>query len=192
MQLSQTQRSLLGGLIFDEDAPDRFAVTNPADSSILCYVPAHGASDTTQAIADAHAAFAGWSGLTAKARSIILRKWHDLLVAQAEDMAMLVTLEQGRPIKETRGEVVYGASFIEWFSEEGKRAYGRTIPATAAGKHLQTIKQPIGVCAAITPWNFPISMITRKIAPALAAGCTVVVKPSEETPLCALALYALA
>ncbi len=192
MKLNETQRSLLGGLIFDSEAPGRFAVLNPADGSTLCYVPAHGAAETTQAIDAADAAFPAWSALTAKARSIILRKWNDLVLDHLEDMAMLVTLEQGRPIRETRGEVTYGASFIEWFAEEGKRAYGRTIPATVPGKHLQTIKQPIGVCAAITPWNFPISMITRKVSPALAAGCTVVIKPSEETPLSALALYALA
>jgi len=192
MKLNDTQRSLLGGLIFDTKAPGRFAVTNPADGSVLCYVPAHGAAETKAAIDAADAVFPAWSGLTAKARSIILKKWNDLVLAHAEDMALLVTLEQGRPIRETRGEVTYGASFIEWFAEEGKRAYGRTIPATLPGKHLQTIRQPVGVCAAITPWNFPISMITRKVAPALAAGCTVVIKPSEETPLSALALYALA
>ncbi|MFT4077369.1 MAG: NAD-dependent succinate-semialdehyde dehydrogenase [Asticcacaulis sp.] len=192
MKLNDTQRSLLGGLIFDTAAPDRFAVLNPADGSTLCYVQAHGAAETKTAIDAADKAFPAWAGLTAKARSIILKKWNDLVLAHAEDMAMLVTLEQGRPIRETRGEVTYGASFIEWFAEEAKRAYGRTIPATLPGKHLQTIKQPVGVCAAITPWNFPISMITRKVAPALAAGCTVVIKPSEETPLSALALYALA
>jgi succinate-semialdehyde dehydrogenase/glutarate-semialdehyde dehydrogenase len=192
MKLTDTQRALLNGLIFDTAAPDRFAVLNPADGSTLCYVQAHGAAETRAAIDAASAAFPAWSGLTAKARSIILKKWNDLVMAHAEDMAMLVTLEQGRPIRETRGEVTYGASFIEWFAEEAKRAYGRTIPATMPGKHLQTIKQPVGVCAAITPWNFPISMITRKVSPALAAGCTVVIKPSEETPLSALALYALA
>ncbi len=192
MKLNETQRSLLGGLIFDTEAPGRFAVTNPADGSVICYVPAHGAAETRQAIDAADKAFPAWSALTAKARSIILKKWNDLVLAHLEDMAMLVTLEQGRPIRETRGEVTYGASFIEWFAEEGKRAYGRTIPATMPGKHLQTIRQPVGVCAAITPWNFPISMITRKVSPALAAGCTVVIKPSEETPLSALALYALA
>ena len=192
MELSATQRALLDGLIFTDAAADRFAVTNPADGSVLCYVAAQGATETTAAIGAADAAFAAWAGMTAKARCQILRKWNDLVLAYSEDMAMLVTLEQGRPIKETRGEVAYGASFLEWFSEEGKRAYGRTIPATAPGKHLQTIKQPVGVCAAITPWNFPISMITRKVAPALAAGCTVVIKPSEETPLSALALYTLA
>jgi succinate-semialdehyde dehydrogenase/glutarate-semialdehyde dehydrogenase len=192
MQLSSSQKALLDGLIFFEAGPDRFPVLNPADGSTLCYVQAQGAPETTAAIDAADKAFAAWSGLTAKARSIILKKWNDLVLAHAEDMAMLVTLEQGRPIRETRGEVTYGASFIEWFAEEAKRAYGRTIPATMPGKHLQTIKQPVGVCAAITPWNFPISMITRKVSPALAAGCTVVIKPSEETPLSALALYALA
>jgi succinate-semialdehyde dehydrogenase/glutarate-semialdehyde dehydrogenase len=192
MPLSDSQRALLGDLIFTDAAPDRFAVMNPADGSTLCYVKAQGAGETTAGIAAADKAFAAWSGMTAKARCQILRKWNDLVLAHLEDMAMLVTLEQGRPIRETRGEVTYGASFLEWFSEEGKRAYGRTIPATAPGKHLQVIKQPVGVCVAITPWNFPISMITRKVAPALAAGCTVVIKPSEETPLSAVALYQLA
>ncbi len=192
MKLTSAHLTLLGDMIYDKAGDDRFAVLNPADGSTLCYVKAQGASETSAAIASAHAAFPAWSGLTAKARCQILRKWFDLVLARAEDMALLVTLEQGRPIRETRGEVTYGASFIEWFSEEGKRAYGRTIPATMPGKHLQTLKQPVGVCAAITPWNFPISMITRKVAPALAAGCTVVIKPSEETPLSAIALYTLA
>ncbi len=191
MKLTPALVSLLGDTISLEAKPGWFAVTNPADGDVLAYVK-EGADDTGTAIGAADAAFAAWSGLTNKARSIILRKWNDLVLAHAEDMAMLVTLEQGRVIRETRGEVTYGASFIEWFAEEGKRAYGRTIPATLPGKHLQTIKQPVGVCVAITPWNFPISMITRKVSPALAAGCTVVIKPSEETPLSALALYVLA
>ena len=191
MKLTPALISLLGDTISLEARPGWFAVTNPADGDVLAYVK-DGAGDTTAAIGAADAAFAAWSGLTNKARSIILRRWNDLVLAHAEDMAMLVTLEQGRVIKETRGEVTYGASFIEWFAEEGKRAYGRSIPATLPGKHLQTIKQPVGVCVAITPWNFPISMITRKVSPALAAGCTVVIKPSEETPLSALALYVLA
>ena len=191
MKLTPALISLLGDTISLEAKPGWFAVTNPADADVLAYVK-DGAEDTRAAIGAADAAFAAWSGMTNKARSIILRKWNDLVLAHAEDMAMLVTLEQGRVIKETRGEVTYGASFIEWFAEEGKRAYGRTIPATLPGKHLQTIKQPVGVCVAITPWNFPISMITRKVSPALAAGCTVVIKPSEETPLSALALYVLA
>jgi succinate-semialdehyde dehydrogenase/glutarate-semialdehyde dehydrogenase len=192
MKLPPALLSLLGDTISLIPQPGWFAVRNPADSDVLAYVKDAGAEDTKAAIGAADAAFAAWSGMTNKARSIILRKWNDLVLAHLEDMAMLVTLEQGRVIKETRGEVTYGASFIEWFAEEAKRAYGRTIPATLPGKHLQTIKQPVGVCAAITPWNFPISMITRKVSPALAAGCTVVIKPSEETPLSALALYVLA
>ena len=192
MKLTPAQVALLGDTISLDAKPGWFAVTNPADGDILAYVKDGTTEDTKAAITAADAAFASWSGMTAKARSIILRKWNDLVLSHLEDMAMLVTLEQGRPIKETRGEVTYGASFIEWFAEEAKRAYGRTIPATAPGKHLQTIKQPVGVCVAITPWNFPISMITRKVSPALAAGCTVVIKPSEETPLSALALYVLA
>ena len=192
MKLTPAQVALLGDTISLDAKPGWFAVTNPADGDVLAYVRDGTAEDTKAAIGAADAAFAAWSGMTAKARSIILRKWNDLVLSHLEDMAMLVTLEQGRPIKETRGEVTYGASFIEWFAEEAKRAYGRTIPATAPGKHLQTIKQPVGVCVAITPWNFPISMITRKVSPALAAGCTVVIKPSEETPLSALALYVLA
>ncbi|HVZ30220.1 MAG TPA: NAD-dependent succinate-semialdehyde dehydrogenase [Asticcacaulis sp.] len=192
MKLTPALVALLGDTISLTEKPGHFAVKNPADGTILAYVKDHGAEDTRTAIAAADKAFAAWSGQPAKNRSIILKKWNDLVLSHLEDMALLVTLEQGRVIKETRGEVTYGASFIEWFAEEGKRAYGRTIPATLPGKHLQTIKQPVGVCAAITPWNFPISMITRKVSPALAAGCTVVIKPSEETPLSALALYQLA
>ncbi len=192
MKLTPTIVTLLGDTISLTEKPGHFAVKNPADGDILAWVRDDGADGTKAAIGAADAAFAAWAGMTNKARSIILRRWNDLVLANGEDMALLVTLEQGRVIKETRGEVTYGASFIEWFAEEGKRAYGRTIPATLPGKHLQTIKQPVGVCAAITPWNFPISMITRKVSPALAAGCTVVIKPSEETPLSALALYVLA
>jgi succinate-semialdehyde dehydrogenase / glutarate-semialdehyde dehydrogenase len=192
MPLSPSQKSLLSGLIFDTPAPDRFAVNNPATGEVLAYVPAQGATETIRAVEAAETAFAAWSGLTAKARSVLLKNWNDLVLKHRDDLAMIVTLEQGRVIKETPGEVDYGASFIEWFAEEAKRAYGRTIPNTVAGKHLQTIRQPVGVCAAVTPWNFPISMITRKVAPALAAGCSVVIKPSEETPLSALALLKLA
>jgi succinate-semialdehyde dehydrogenase / glutarate-semialdehyde dehydrogenase len=192
MTLTPALKSLLAPYVCDEAAEARFAVTNPATAGVLAYVADQGADETLAAIGAANQAFAVWSGLTAKARSVILKKWNELVLAMTDDLAMLVTLEQGRPISETRGEVVYGASFLEWFAEEGKRAYGRTIPATVAGKQLLTIKQPIGVCCAITPWNFPLSMITRKVAPALAVGCTVVIKPSEETPLSALALLALA
>jgi len=191
MKLTPALTTLLGDTISLAPRPGWFAVNNPADGDVLAYVK-DGGEDTRAAIGAADAAFAAWSGLTNKARSIILRRWNDLVLDHLEDLALLVTLEQGRVIRETRGEVTYGASFIEWFAEEAKRAYGRTIPATLPGKHLQTIKQPVGVCVAITPWNFPISMITRKVSPALAAGCTVVIKPSEETPLSALALGILA
>ncbi len=192
MKLTAAQIALLGETISLEPRSGWFPVYNPADGGILAYVQDGTADDTRAAIAAADAAFPAWSGRTAKDRSIILKKWNDLVLKHQDEMALLVTLEQGRPIKETYGEVTYGASFIEWFAEEAKRAYGRTIPATLPGKHLQTIKQAIGVCAAITPWNFPISMITRKVSPALAAGCTVVIKPSEETPLSALVLLQLA
>jgi succinate-semialdehyde dehydrogenase/glutarate-semialdehyde dehydrogenase len=128
---------------------------------------------------------------TAKERAVILKRWFDLVTAESENLAQLMTTEQGKPLAEARAEVAYGASFIEWFAEEGKRAYGRTIPTTVASKRYITIKQPIGVVAAIAPWNFPIAMITRKVAPALASGCTIVVKPAAETPLCALAIAKL-
>ncbi|MFD0986273.1 NAD-dependent succinate-semialdehyde dehydrogenase [Methyloligella solikamskensis] len=169
-----------------------FAVTDPATGDEIAKVPDLGAAETTKAIDAAYKALPEWSAKTAKQRGQILKKWFDLVTAQTESLARLMTLEQGKPLTESRGEVAYGASFIEWFSEEGKRAYGRTIPTTVEGKRYVTIKQPIGVCAAITPWNFPIAMITRKVAPALAAGCTMVVKPSEETPLSALAIAELA
>ncbi|MDV7341231.1 NAD-dependent succinate-semialdehyde dehydrogenase [Terasakiella sp. A23] len=167
-------------------------ITNPADQSLITSVPDMGAEETCQAIENAHAAFASWRKKTAKERSAILQKWNDLILANQEDLALLMSAEQGKPLVEASGEVVYGASFIEWFAEEGKRTYGDVIPAHMSDKRLMTIKQPIGVVAAITPWNFPIAMITRKVGPALAAGCAVVVKPAEDTPLSALALCELA
>ena len=169
-----------------------FAVTDPATGEELARVPDLGPEDARRAIDAAHRAFPAWSAKTAKDRAIILRRWFDLITADTESLARLMTAEQGKPLSESRGEVAYGASFIEWFAEEGKRAYGRTIPTTVASRRYITIKQPIGVAAAITPWNFPIAMITRKVACALASGCTIIVKPSEETPLCALALAKLA
>ncbi len=173
-------------------SPARFDVTNPADGSIVAKVANGGVAETKMAIAAAARAFPSWAALTAKARSVVLRRWFDLIMQNQEELARLMTAEQGKPLAESRGEVAYGASFIEWFAEEGKRAYGQTIPTTAGNKRFVTVKQPIGVCAAITPWNFPIAMITRKAGPALAAGCTIVIKPAAETPLCALALAALA
>ena len=171
---------------------ETFAVTDPATGAEIARVPNLGAKEAKQAIDAAYNAFPSWSAQTAKERSIILRRWFDLITSETESLAQLMTAEQGKPLAESRGEVAYGASFVEWFAEEGKRAYGRTIPTTAASRRYVTIKQPIGVAAAITPWNFPIAMITRKVACALAAGCTIVVKPSEETPLCALAVAKLA
>lgn len=169
-----------------------FPVTNPATGETLAQVADGGEAETLAAIDAADAALKGWAGKTAKERAGILRKWNDLILENLEDLAQIMTAEQGKPLTESRGEVRYGASFIEWFAEEGKRVYGETIPSTIAGARMLTIKQPIGVCAAITPWNFPNAMITRKAGPALAAGCTMVLKPPSETPLSALALAELA
>lgn len=171
---------------------DTFEVLDPATGALITRVPNLGPAETAQAIDAAQAALPDWSGRTAKERAQVLKRWFDLVMEQSEPLARLMTSEQGKPLAESRSEVAYGAAFIEWFAEEGKRAYGRTIPTTAEGKRYITIKQPVGVVAAIAPWNFPIAMITRKVAPALAAGCTVVVKPAEDTPLCALALAKLA
>ncbi|WP_300454379.1 NAD-dependent succinate-semialdehyde dehydrogenase [Accumulibacter sp.] len=167
-------------------------VTDPASAEVIGEVPLAGAAETGRAIAAAAAALPAWQAKTAKERAVVLRRWFDLIVANGEDLARLITAECGKPIGEARGEVAYGASFVEWFAEEGKRAYGETIPSPTGDRRLLTIRQPVGVCAAITPWNFPLAMITRKVAPALAAGCTVVVKPAEQTPLTALALARLA
>jgi succinate-semialdehyde dehydrogenase/glutarate-semialdehyde dehydrogenase len=168
-----------------------FSVTDPATGAEIATVPDLGAKEAALAIDAASRALPGWSTKTAKERAAILRRWFDLITAETESLAQLMTTEQGKPLAEARAEVGYGASFIEWFAEEGKRAYGRTIPTTASSKRYITIKQPIGVVAAIAPWNFPIAMITRKVAPALASGCTIVVKPAAETPLCALAIAKL-
>jgi len=168
------------------------SVINPADGRCLAEVPLCGANETRRAIAAAEAAWPAWRALTAQQRAKVLQTWFRLILENADDLAQLITAEGGKPLSEARGEVAYGASFVEWFAEEGKRTYGESIPSPTPGKRLQVIKQPIGVCAAITPWNFPLAMITRKVAPALAAGCPVVVKPAEATPLTALALAFLA
>jgi succinate-semialdehyde dehydrogenase/glutarate-semialdehyde dehydrogenase len=170
----------------------RFAVNDPATGQKLVDVANLGAADAQAAVQAANKAWPAWRARPAKDRSAILMKWFQLLHQHADDLARIMTAEQGKPLAEARGEVIYGASFIEWFAEEAKRVYGETIPATDAGKRYLVIKQPIGVCAAITPWNFPIAMITRKVAPALAAGCPVVIKPAEQTPLSALAVAELA
>jgi succinate-semialdehyde dehydrogenase/glutarate-semialdehyde dehydrogenase len=170
----------------------KFAVLNPATQAVIAEVPDLGAAEAEQAIAAAHAAFPAWAGKPAKERAGILRAWYDLMMADLDRLALLITLEGGKPLAEAKGEAAYGASFVEWFAEEAKRAYGRTIPTTTPTRRYVTIKQPVGVCAAVTPWNFPMAMITRKAAPALAAGCTIVLKPPSQTPLTALALAELA
>ena len=170
----------------------RFDINDPATGLKLAAVPNLGTPETLDAIAAADKAWPAWRAKTAKERHAVLMKWFSLIMANADDLARILTAEQGKPLAEARGEVVYGASFIEWFAEEAKRVYGETIPTTDNGKRYIILKQPVGVCAAITPWNFPIAMITRKVAPALAAGCPVVIKPAEQTPLSALALAELA
>ena len=170
----------------------RFAVTDPATGAHLADVANLGPAEAEQAIAAANAAWPAWKAKTAKERSIILRKWYDLLMANQDDLGRLMTAEQGKPFPEAKGEVAYGASFVEWFAEEAKRINGETLPQFDNNRRLLVLKQPIGVCAAITPWNFPLAMITRKVAPALAAGCPVIIKPAELTPLTALAAAELA
>jgi len=172
--------------------PHRFDVMDPATGLKLADVANLGAADATAAIAGADAAWPAWRGKTAKERSIVLRRWFDLLMANQDDLARIMTAEQGKPFAEAKGEVAYGASFVEWFAEEAKRVNGETLPQFDNNRRLMVIKQPIGVCAAITPWNFPLAMITRKVAPALAAGCPVIIKPAELTPLTALAAAELA
>ncbi|MDY0046164.1 MAG: NADP-dependent succinate-semialdehyde dehydrogenase [Thauera propionica] len=186
------QQAYIDGAWADAADGSRFEVRNPADGSVLASVPDMGAAETRRAIEAAAAALPAWRARTAKERAAVLRKWFELIMAHQEDLAVLMTSEQGKPLAEARGEVAYGASFIEWFAEEGKRVYGDVIPAHGADKRILVLKEPIGVVAAITPWNFPIAMITRKAGPALAAGCTMVIKPAEDTPLCALALAELA
>ena len=170
----------------------RFAVTDPATGGHLADVANLGSSDAEAAIAAANAAWPAWRNKTAKERSIILRKWFDLIMANQDDLGRIMTAEQGKPLPEAKGEVAYGASFVEWFAEEAKRVNGETLPQFDNNRRLLVLRQPIGVCAAITPWNFPIAMITRKVAPALAAGCPVIIKPAELTPLTALAAAELA
>ncbi len=174
------------------DSPTGVAIHDPATGAPLAQVPRLGAAEAEAAIDAAARALPAWRAQTAKQRAAVLRRWFDLLLQHADDLARIMTAEQGKPLAEARGEVVYGASFVEWFAEEAKRVYGETIPSPDASKRLLVLRQPVGVCAAITPWNFPLAMITRKVAPALAAGCTVVIKPAEQTPLTALAAAELA
>ncbi|MBM3952274.1 MAG: NAD-dependent succinate-semialdehyde dehydrogenase [Rhodospirillales bacterium] len=196
MQLADSRlfrhQAYVDGAWVDADTKATFDVFNPASGEKLGHVPKMGGAETKRAIQAAAKAGPEWAKRTAKDRAGILRKWNDLILEHREDLARLMTAEQGKPLAEARGEIVYGASFVEWFAEEGKRIYGDTIPAHAPDKRLLVLKQPVGVVCAITPWNFPTAMITRKCAPALAAGCTVVIKPAEDTPYSALALAELA
>ncbi len=186
------QRAYIGGEWLDALSGKKAAVTNPADGSVLAHVPVMGEEETRKAIELAEKAQPAWRAKTAKERATILRRWYELMLENQEDLAQLMTAEQGKPLAEARGEIVYAASFIEWFAEEAKRVYGDTIPGHQGDKRIIVTKQPVGVTAAITPWNFPAAMITRKAAPALAAGCAMVVKPAPQTPLSALALAELA
>ncbi len=186
------QQCYIGGAWVDADNKEAFPVSNPATGETLGSVPKLGAAEVGRAIAAAQEAFAGWRARTAKERSTILRRWFNLMLDHQEDLAVLMTLEQGKPLTEARGEIAYAASFIEWFAEEAKRVYGDVIPPHQADKRIVVVKEPIGVCAAITPWNFPAAMITRKAGAALAAGCTMVIKPASQTPFSALALCELA
>jgi succinate-semialdehyde dehydrogenase/glutarate-semialdehyde dehydrogenase len=190
--LLKNNLTLLAGQWVAADSGKTIAVTNPANGLEFAKVPLMGRAETTRAIVAAEVAQKSWKMLTSAARAAILRRWFDLITLHKEDLAQLLTAEQGKPLAEARGEVNYAASFIEWFAEEAKRVYGEVIPAPMADRRLLVLKQPIGVTVAITPWNFPIAMITRKAAPALAAGCSMIIKPAEQTPLCAIALAVLA
>ena len=185
------QRAFINGQWVKSSNKEQLSVTNPANQSVLGSVPKLTAEQIKLAITSANNAWESWRNMAAKDRSAIIRKWYELIIENQDDLATIMTLEQGKPIGEARGEVLYGASFVEWFAEEAKRVYGDTIPAPSQEKRIVVIKQPIGVVAAITPWNFPNAMITRKCAPALAAGCPVIIKPASETPFSALALAAL-
>ncbi len=186
------QQSFINGQWCDAVSGDTLKVVNPATNAVIGYVPNMGQVETEMAIKAAEAALPAWRALTAKERGAKLRRWFELLNENSDDLALLMTTEQGKPLAEAKGEVTYAASFIEWFAEEAKRIYGDTIPGHQVDKRLMVIKQPVGVTAAITPWNFPAAMITRKAAPALAAGCTMVVKPAHQTPFTALAMAELA
>lgn len=186
------QQAFIDGQWLDAQNGATTTITNPANGQAIGQVPNMGATETRQAIAAANRAWPAWRALTAKERSTLLRRWHALMLEQADALAELLTLEQGKPLAEAKGEILYAASFIEWFAEEAKRIYGDTIPSHKADARIIVSKQPIGVVAAITPWNFPAAMITRKVGPALAAGCPCIIKPAPETPFTALALAALA
>ncbi len=185
-------RCLIGGEWVTAEDGSSFPVRNPADGALLGEVPKLGAAETRKAIAAAHASWPAWRARTAHDRAAVLRRWFELVMQNQADLAALMTAEQGKPLTEAKGEIAYAASFIEWFAEEAKRSYGEVASHPQADKRIVVLREPVGVCAAITPWNFPAAMITRKVAPALAAGCTMIVKPAGQTPLTALALAVLA
>ncbi|MFM0718266.1 NAD-dependent succinate-semialdehyde dehydrogenase [Paraburkholderia strydomiana] len=186
------QEAFIAGEWQGADNQATFDVVNPANAAVLGTVPLMGASETRRAIDAANKAWPLWRGKTAKERAAIMLKWHALMLENVDDLALILTSEQGKPIAESKGEILYAASFLEWFAEEGKRVSGDTLPPYANDKRIIVTKEPIGVCAAITPWNFPAAMITRKVGPALAAGCPIVIKPAEATPFSALAMAVLA
>ncbi|MEN4547918.1 NAD-dependent succinate-semialdehyde dehydrogenase [Pantoea agglomerans] len=186
------QQALFNGRWQDAHQGATLPVIDPATGETLATIPALGRAETGQAIAYAETVRISWGKTTNASRAVLLEKWHQLIIEHADDLAIIMTAEQGKPLAEARGEVLYGASFVKWFAEEARRIYGDTIPAPSEDRRILVLKQPVGVAAAITPWNFPIAMITRKVAPALAAGCPIIVKPSELTPLSALALAVLA
>lgn len=186
------QQAFINGQWVDALSKETLTVTNPATGEVLGTTPKMGAEETRQAIEAANLAFAKWRKIPAKERAGLLRRWYELIIANQDDLARIMTLEQGKPLAEAKGEIAYGASYFEWYAEEAKRAYGSIIPGPAEDRRILVTKEPVGVCAAITPWNFPSSMITRKVGAALAAGCTIVIKPAELTPYSAFALAVLA
>jgi succinate-semialdehyde dehydrogenase/glutarate-semialdehyde dehydrogenase len=185
-------RCYINGAWVGSDRGATLKVHNPATGELLAEIPAMGAAETERALEAAQAAFPAWAAKTAKERAQLLRRWFDLIMASQDDLALILTSEQGKPLAEARGEIAYGAAYFEWYGEEAKRVYGDVIPAAQVDRHILVFKEPIGVCASITPWNFPNAMIARKVAPALAAGCPIVVRPASQTPLSALALAVLA
>ena len=186
------QQCFINGAWNDADEAETIAIRNPATGEKLGTVPKMGADETRRAIDAANAALPAWRAKTASERAKLLRRWYELLLANQDDLGLIMTLEQGKPLSEAKGEIAYAAGYLEWFAEEGKRAYGEIIPPNATGRRILVTREPVGVCAAITPWNFPSAMITRKAGAALAAGCTMVLKPASQTPFSALALAELA
>ena len=186
------QKCLINGNWLDAESEESFDVMNPSDQTKVGTMPNCSKKDTVKAIEAAKKSWNNWKKLTGKERSIFIRKWHNLILENIDDLALIMTLENGKPIDDSKGEITYSSWFTDWFAEEAKRTYGKTIPSTMQGRRIITIKQPVGVCGIITPWNFPAAMITRKVAPALAAGCPVVIKPAGSTPFTATALVELA